>query len=140
MLFRSIYNDGEIVNIFYRENPSLNINRYCNEWLVDENAYVLKEHNEMKHYLDNYNKDYLEGFNFDDSVDEMQNTIGNTLKAIIVKDSEKGAGYSQDYESYRFMTEDYLNAIENLRIVLEESGGCDVKEYFQREVNKFIGR
>lgn len=135
-----MYNDGEIVNIFYRENPSLNINRYCNEWLIDENAYVLKEHNEMKHYLDNYNKDYLEGFNFDDSVDEMQDTIGDTLKEIIVKDSEKGAGYSQDYESYRFMTENYLNAIENLRIVLEESGGDNVKEYFQREVNKFMGR
>lgn len=135
-----MYNDKEMVNIFYKDNPSLNIYRYCNEWLVDEEAYVLKEHNEMEHYLDNYNKDYLEGFNFDDSVDEMQNTIGDTLKAIIVKDSEKGANYSQDYESYRFMAEDYLNAIENLRIVLEESGGNDVKEYFQREVNKFIER
>lgn len=133
-----MYNDEKIINIFYEDNREFNVNRYCNEWLIEDKSKILYDYGEMEDYLNYYNKDSLKGFNFDDTVNEMQYTIPITLKHIIKKDAEGKIVYLKDYESYGFMNEGYKEATQNLRNILQESGVDDAKDYFQKEINKFI--
>lgn len=133
-----MYNDENLINIFYEENRNLNLNRYCNEWLIKDVSKILNQYGEMDNYLDYYENDLLEGFDFDDSSDEIQSSISNALNIIFKNDSENVISYSDDYNSYRFMSENYKSACENIKRLLEESGGKESKEFFQNEINKFI--
>lgn len=133
-----MYNDENLISIFYEENRGLNLNKYCNEWLIEDISKILNEYGEMDSYLNYYKNDLLEGFDFDDSADEIQSSIPNALNIIFKDVSENVVSYSDDYDSYRFMSENYKSACENIRRLLEESGGKEAKEFFQNQVNKFI--
>lgn len=53
-------------------------------------------------------------------------------------DSENGIVYSDDYDSYGFMSENYKSACENIRKFLEEIGAEEVRRFFQNEITKFM--
>ncbi|NMB07683.1 MAG: hypothetical protein GX981_04795 [Tissierellia bacterium] len=132
-----MYTDSNIVNIFQKDNTGKDIKRYCNEWLLPDQVKIMEEYEELEAYLNRYKIDKLEGFHFNDIVDEIQSTINITLGNIVKKDKETII-FIDEFNSYQFMDENYEKNIERLRQLLKNSGVDISKKYFQEKINKFL--
>lgn len=98
---------------------------------------VVEEYGELEAYLNRYRNDKLEGFYFNDTVDEIQSTINITLGNLVKKDGET-IMFIEELSSYQFMDKNCEKNVERLRQMLKESGADISKKYFQEKIDNFL--